>query len=260
MATALSTARLTQAQIEMYARSAGLSPDRARIAGAVAMAESGGKPSAHNALPPDNSYGLWQINMLGSMGPERRAKLGISANEELYDPAVNARAMALISGGGSNFGPWSTYTSGAYKKYLATSGGAVPAGWDPFEKWWNDLLGEPKRGPGSPDWNTDPFGLGSLGGDGIGGGLGVGDIAGGVKSIAELMVGAAGWMSDPHNWVRAAQVVGGLLLVGVGVAAMTRGVWAPAAAAVSKVTPVAKAATAVEAAAKTPAKAKAKAS
>src|SRR5215831_6757861 len=40
---------------------------------AVAMAESGGHPTSHNtnAGTGDNSYGLFQINMLGSLGPAR---------------------------------------------------------------------------------------------------------------------------------------------------------------------------------------------
>jgi hypothetical protein len=89
--------------------------------------------------------------------------------------------------------------------------------------------------------------MGSLGGDGITGDVGIGDVAGGIKSIAELAVGAAAWMSNPHNWVRTAQVIGGLLLVGVGVAAMTRGAWAPVAQAAAAVTPAGKATSAVRA-------------
>lgn len=64
----------------------------------VVMPESGGRPWAHNpnASTGDNSYGLWQINMLGAMGPERRRWFGISSNEQLFNPVVNARAALKI--------------------------------------------------------------------------------------------------------------------------------------------------------------------
>lgn len=101
-------------------RSAGFSGQGLRTAYAVAMAESGGRPTAHNtnAKTGDNSYGLFQINMLGRMGPARRKQYGLSSNDDLLDPAANARVAFQMSGGGSNWGPWSTYKSGAYKKYL----------------------------------------------------------------------------------------------------------------------------------------------
>lgn len=97
---------------------AGGSAAAAPVAAAVAMAESGGNPNAHNAKPPDDSYGLWQINMIGSMGPARRAQFGISSNSALFDPLTNARAAVKISNGGASWSPWTTFTSGAYKKYL----------------------------------------------------------------------------------------------------------------------------------------------
>jgi Lysozyme like domain len=93
--------------------------DQIATATAIAWAESVLDPRAHNATPPDDSYGLWQINMLGRLGPARRTKFGLQSNDELYAPAVNARAMASISLGGTNWQPWTTYTSGAYRQYLS---------------------------------------------------------------------------------------------------------------------------------------------
>jgi hypothetical protein len=87
------------------------------IATAIAMAESNGDILAHNSKPPDDSYGLWQINMIGSLGPARRAQFGLKSNDELFNPANNAiAAKAIYNSGG--WRPWSTYTNGAYKKYL----------------------------------------------------------------------------------------------------------------------------------------------
>lgn len=109
--------RLSAGEIASYAKGAGLTSG-VDIAVAIALAESGGRTDAHNALPPDDSYGLWQINMLGSMGPARRKQFGISRNSDLYDPATNARAMMQISNGGKNWKPWTTYTRGTYKLYM----------------------------------------------------------------------------------------------------------------------------------------------
>lgn len=100
--------------------SVGLAPTMA----AIALAESGGNPRAYNGTPPDKSYGLWQINMIGDLGPARRKEFGISSNEELFDPDVNAKAAIKISRG-QGLKAWSTYTNGAYKKKLDSAEGSV---------------------------------------------------------------------------------------------------------------------------------------
>jgi len=105
---------------------AGFKGEGLKMAYAIAMAESGGNARAHNgnAGTGDNSYGLFQINMLGGMGPERRARYGLSSNDALYDALTNAKVAYKMSNGGKNWGPWSTYGSGAYKQYYGGSGGA----------------------------------------------------------------------------------------------------------------------------------------
>ena len=88
---------------------------------AIAMAESGGDSGAHNTTYPDNSYGLWQINMLDEpgymLGAERRKQFGLKSNEELFDPVKNAKAAYAIYKQ-QGFGAWSVYTSGRYKDFL----------------------------------------------------------------------------------------------------------------------------------------------
>ncbi|QQQ74514.1 transglycosylase SLT domain-containing protein [Saccharothrix sp. 6-C] len=109
---------LSPERIARHAHDAGFRGQDLTIAVAVALAESGGDTRAHNSTPPDDSYGLWQINMLGSMGPARRREFGLESNRELFDPAENARAANKISGDGRSWTPWSTYTNGAYKRHL----------------------------------------------------------------------------------------------------------------------------------------------
>lgn len=64
--------KLSPAEIAQHAYDAGFRGDALTTAVAVAMAESSGDPRAHNDTYQDNSYGLWQINMLGDPGPARR--------------------------------------------------------------------------------------------------------------------------------------------------------------------------------------------
>lgn len=186
-------ARLTQSQIEALARSAGM-PNPPTMA-AIAMAESGGDPNSHNPIPPDNSYGLWQINMLGSLGPARRKEFGLSSNSDLFNPVVNARAAAKILSS-QGLSAWSTYTNGAYKKYL--SGGTTSASWDLGEL--KDLLPPPL------DWDVPNFGGGES--DLIDNPLD------GVTDLAKLAVQAGEWMSNPRNWLNVVYVLtGGVIVV-----------------------------------------------
>jgi hypothetical protein len=110
-------------------KKAGFSGQGMAMAYAIAMAESGGRAGAHNgnAGTGDNSYGLFQINMLGGMGPERRKRYGLSSNEALYDALTNARVAYKMSNGGKNWGPWSTYKTGAYRQYYGGSSAQVSA-------------------------------------------------------------------------------------------------------------------------------------
>ena len=110
-------------QLKELALSVGFNEKNASIAAAVAMGESGGDSSNDTiksglyARNGETSYGLWQINMTGALGPERIKQLGLSSYKDLYDPVTNARAAFKISGG-SNWNPWTVYTKGKYLPYL----------------------------------------------------------------------------------------------------------------------------------------------
>ena len=110
-------------------KAAGFTGEALSIAYGVAKAESGGRAGAksHPSLLKDDSYGLFQINMLGDLGPARRKTHGLSSNEDLYDPATNARVAYAISKGGTNWKPWSAYTNGRYLERLGPSGGGSPS-------------------------------------------------------------------------------------------------------------------------------------
>lgn len=126
---------LSQKEIIKLAEDAGFNQHDALTASAIATAESGGDPNAHNSKPPDDSYGLWQINMIGTLGASRRQQFGISTNDQLFDPKTNAHAAWIIyKNAGYKFNPWTTFTSGAYKKKIDTGnvGKAAAAVGDQF--------------------------------------------------------------------------------------------------------------------------------
>ena len=91
---------------------AGFEGKALKTAWAVVMRESRGRPVAHNknANTGDNSYGLFQINMLGSMGVDRLAKfqekIGITKVTDLFNPIENAKAAYYMTAGGKDWGSW----------------------------------------------------------------------------------------------------------------------------------------------------------
>lgn len=109
---------LSAAQIYSTARGAGFDADSAETMTAIAFAESGGNPAITNMKPPDGSIGLWQINMYGNLGPARRAQFGLSSNDDLKDPATNARAAYWIWQH-QGYAAWGAYTNGSYRKYTS---------------------------------------------------------------------------------------------------------------------------------------------
>lgn len=99
---------------------AGFSGQEFVTAFAVAMAESGGRPDAYNGntRSGDQSYGLFQINMKGRLGPARRAHFGLASNDDLYDPVTNAKVAFEMSNGGTNWYPWGAFRNKSYRRYL----------------------------------------------------------------------------------------------------------------------------------------------
>jgi hypothetical protein len=120
-------APLTAIEVARYAKQAGFTGASLITAVAIAKAESGWRPDAvgdkNLTEPGEESVGLWQINFR-----PRRDQPGSLRDPGLnLEPLHNAVAAYVISGRGSNFGPWSTYTNGAYRAYLAAAAEAVAA-------------------------------------------------------------------------------------------------------------------------------------
>ena len=89
-------------KLERLWMAAGGAPSQAQTAASIAMAESSGNAYAsdHNSNGTVDR-GYWQIN-------------SIHGAQSTFSPAANARAAVAISGDGTNWSPWVTYTTGAY--------------------------------------------------------------------------------------------------------------------------------------------------
>ncbi len=99
--------RFSDAQITKILQKAGFSGRGLKVAQRIVFLESTNRPYALNKS--SNCYGLFQINMTGKMGKERRAKYGLNRNEDLFDPLINAKIAYHMSNGGKNWSHWTTY-------------------------------------------------------------------------------------------------------------------------------------------------------
>ena len=79
-----------------------------KTAWAVARVESNGRPLAlnDNKSTGDKSYGIFQINMLGQLGVNRKEKFNLVSNKELFDPVTNAEITYYMTKGGKDWSSW----------------------------------------------------------------------------------------------------------------------------------------------------------
>jgi hypothetical protein len=112
---------LTDAQLVELLSAVGFKGQDLKEAWAVAKKESHGNPLSHNGnrKTGDNSFGLFQVNMLGSMGADRRDKFNLASNAELFNPVVNAKIAYHMSNGGKDWSAWKGLKTKAVKFWLA---------------------------------------------------------------------------------------------------------------------------------------------
>ena len=82
------------------------------VAWAVAKKESNGRPLAFNGnhKTGDSSYGMFQINMIDTLGPDRRTKFDLNSNAELFNPVKNAEIAYYMTSGGDDWSSWKGIT------------------------------------------------------------------------------------------------------------------------------------------------------
>jgi hypothetical protein len=104
------------------ARQAGFSPDQAVTMTAIALAESGGNPGAHNSTGED-SRGLWQINL----SPQANGNAPWATTLDLFDPVDNARAAWEVSRHGADISPWTVTHGDRGSRYVEYQDEAIAA-------------------------------------------------------------------------------------------------------------------------------------
>lgn len=206
--------QLSFGQLQALWIRAGGPKDKAPIAAAVALAESGGRSDALNATPPDYSVGPWQINYYGPLADSRTQRFG-PANYLRANPLANARAAVAISNGGQDFSAWTTYTNGAWKGQLEQHLGELPqsVGVIPFS---GGLSGGKSLVGGlaaTGETGQGPFGF-------------VGKLESAVNPLDFLKA-----LADPNLWLRIGQVVAGAVLAFAGIVLLVKqvGLAAPSA-------------------------------
>lgn len=104
--------KLTKEELIDLLQLVGFEGKALEVAWATAMKESMGTPTSYNGnrKTGDNSYGLFQINMLGFLGPERRDKFDLDSNKDLFDPVTNAEIAYHMSDGGKDWSAWKGIT------------------------------------------------------------------------------------------------------------------------------------------------------
>lgn len=105
---------ISDTEIAAAAKAAGFPQTEIATAVAVALAESGGNPSAtHRNTNGSSDYGLWQINSVHA---------SLLQSGPWKDPVANARMALTVwntaGHGGHNWSPWSTYNNQKYRLYL----------------------------------------------------------------------------------------------------------------------------------------------
>ena len=111
---------LTDYDLVQLLKAVGFTGKGLKTAWAVAKAESNGRPFAFNgnAKTGDSSYGVFQINMIGILGPDRREKFDLNANAELFNPVKNATIAFHMTKGGTDWKSWKYAKTAPVQKWL----------------------------------------------------------------------------------------------------------------------------------------------
>lgn len=114
-------ATLSDYDLVKLLQAVGFTGNGLKTAWAVAKAESNGQPIRYNGNKStgDSSFGLFQINMINQLGPDRRTKYDLNYNAELLNPVKNAQIVYEMTQGGKNWKAWKYAKTPAVKKWLA---------------------------------------------------------------------------------------------------------------------------------------------
>jgi len=108
---------LTDKELLQLLKAVGFEGQALKMAWSIAKAESNGRPMAYNGNrnTGDSSYGIFQINMLGNLGDDRKEKFDLRSNVLLFDPVINAEITYYMTRGGVDWSSWPNSISKAKK-------------------------------------------------------------------------------------------------------------------------------------------------
>ncbi len=111
---------LTDGELKELLSAVGFEGKALKQAWAIAKAESNSRPMAYNGnrKTGDSSYGIFQINMLGQLGIDRKEKFELKSNITLFDPVINAEITYYMTKGGLDWSSWSSLGGDRYKEFL----------------------------------------------------------------------------------------------------------------------------------------------
>ena len=112
---------LTDGELKELLSAVGFEGKALKQAWAIAKSESNSRPMAYNGnrKTGDSSYGIFQINMLGQLGIDRKEKFDLKSNILLFDPVINAEITYYMTKGGTDWSSWSSLNGARYKEFLA---------------------------------------------------------------------------------------------------------------------------------------------
>jgi len=110
---------LNDGQLIELLKAVGFKSKALRSACAITKAETNGRPLAFNGnlKTGDSSYGMFQINMIGNLGPDRRDKFDLSSNAELFNPVTNAQVALHMTKSGTDWSSWSSLNGKRYQEW-----------------------------------------------------------------------------------------------------------------------------------------------
>jgi hypothetical protein len=106
------SSKLSDKDLYILLGAVGFEGKKLKEAWAIAKKESNGRPIAFNgnSRTGDSSYGIFQINMIGNLGPARREKFNLKSNSDLFNPVINSQVAYHMSAGGKNWDAWKGIT------------------------------------------------------------------------------------------------------------------------------------------------------
>ena len=112
---------LTDKELKELLSAVGFEGKALKTAWAIVKAESNARPMAYNGnrKTGDSSYGIFQINMLGELGIDRKEKFDLKSNILLFDPVINAEITYYMTKGGTDWSSWSSLNGTRHKEFLA---------------------------------------------------------------------------------------------------------------------------------------------